>query len=211
MGGPGRLLAFEGIDGSGKTTQAARFVARVGELALATAEPGATPLGAELRRLVLDPGRPAVSHRAEALLMAADRAQHVEAVIAPALAAGRWVVTDRYAASTYAYQGAGRGVPLDELRLLVTWATAGLEPDLTVLVDLPVDVARRRRAGTAADRFEGLDGAFHRRVRDGYRSLAAADPDRWLVVDGAQAPDIVAGMVWQGVVDRLGDPTGPPG
>ena len=176
----GRLVALEGIDGCGKTTQARILADHLG--AVATFEPGATELGASLRTLLLGRDQGPVADRAEALLMAADRAQHVAEVIAPALAAGRWVVTDRFAASTLAYQGYGRGLDPDELDTLVGWATGGLRPDLTVLLDLPVAVAAVRRGG-AADRMEAEGDAFLQRVADGFRALAATSPDRWMVVD----------------------------
>ena len=121
MSGRGRLIALEGVDGCGKSTQALRLARTIG--ALSTAEPGATPLGTTLRTLLLDPGLPPVSERAEALLMAADRAQHVDEVVRPALDEGRWVVTERFSGSTLAYQGYGRGLDLEELRRLVLWAT----------------------------------------------------------------------------------------
>ena len=204
----GRLIALEGIDGCGKSTQARILAERLG--AVATFEPGATPLGASLRTLLLERGEAAVSVRAEALLMAADRAQHVAEVIEPALTSGRWVVTDRYAASTLAYQGFGRGLDLGELRSLVGWATAGLRPDLTVLLDLPVAVGAARRHGGAADRMESETGEFHQRVADGFLKLAEADSDPWLVVDATSTVDEVAASIW-GAVEVLAGPDRPPG
>lgn len=206
MGGRGRLIALEGIDGSGKTTQV-RLLADQAEMAgriTVTSEPGATALGGELRSLLLHRDLPPVAERTEALLMAADRAQHMAEVVAPALAAGRWVVTDRFSGSTLAYQGYGRGLDLEELRRLVDWATGGIEPDLNVLVDVPVAVARARRPAGADDRLESLDGAFHDRVRHGYLALAAADPARWVVIDGTGAAPEVAGQVSAAVAARLG-------
>jgi dTMP kinase len=206
MGGRGRLIALEGIDGSGKTTQV-RLLADQAEMAgriTVTSEPGATALGGELRSLLLHRHLPPVAERTEALLMAADRAQHMAEVVAPALAAGRWVVTDRFSGSTLAYQGYGRGLDLEELRRLVDWATGGIEPDLNVLVDVPVAVARARRPAGADDRLESLDGAFHDRVRHGYLALAAADPARWVVIDGTGAAPEVAGQVSGAVAARLG-------
>jgi dTMP kinase len=204
----GRLIALEGIDGSGKTTQARILASALGDSSTitVTAEPGATALGARLRALVLDPGLPAVAVRTEALLLAADRAQNVSEVVAPALAAGRWVVTDRFSGSTLAYQGYGRGLDLAELRQLVAWATGGIEPDLNVLVDVDLGSARRRRAGGADDRFEALGVDFHERVRSGYLALAAADPGRWVVVDGTGEVDEVATRLSTAVVARLGLP-----
>ncbi len=201
----GRLIALEGIDGSGKTTQA-RILASASDSSLVTftSEPGATALGTRVRDLLLDPGLPPVAERTEALLLAADRAQHVAEVVAPALAAGRWVITDRFSGSTLAYQGYGRGLDLGELRRLVHWATGGVEPDLNVLVDVPLDVARRRREAVADDRLESLGGGFHERVRAGYLDLAAADPDHWVVIDGLGAVGEVAERLSAAVVARLG-------
>jgi dTMP kinase len=201
----GRLIALEGIDGSGKSTQTALLARRLD--ALATWEPGATALGRELRRLTLSPGRDdAPVPRAEALLMVADRAQHVVEVISPALEAGRWVVTDRYTGSTLAYQGWGRGLQLDGLRQLARWACAGVEADLSVLIDVPVEVARARLRAAAPDRLESLDLEFHARVREGFVSVARDDPDGWAVVDGSASPEEVAETVAEAVRSRWGRP-----
>jgi dTMP kinase len=159
-----------------------------------------------LRTLLLEPGQAPVAERTEALLMAADRAQHVAEVVRPALDRGTWVVTDRYSASTMAYQGYGRGLDLEELGRLVEWATGGLTPDLTVLVDVDLDVGRARRSGSADDRMEGLGDGFRRRVSDGYKRLAEREETPWLVVDGAGTVEEVAAEVWAGVQDRLGVP-----
>jgi dTMP kinase len=202
--GRGRLIALEGIDGSGKSTQARLLSDHLG--AVRSFEPGATTLGASLRRLVLDPAQPAVTGRAEALLMAADRAQHVAEVIEPALQAGTWVVTDRFAASTLAYQGFGRGMPVEELEWLVTWATGGLRPDLNVLVDVPVPVAAARREGGADDRFEVLGDGFQQRVADGFHRMASEQPEAWSVVDGTRSVADVADDVLSAVHGRLGAP-----
>ncbi len=196
---PGRLIALEGIDGCGKSTQAGLLAGRLD--ALLTFEPGATPLGASLRDLLLHRGQP-VAERSEALLMAADRAQHVTEVVRPALDRGTWVVTDRYSASTLAYQGFGRGLDRTELTGLIEWATGGLRPDLTVLVDVPPHVALARRNGTAEDRFEGAGAEFQQRVADGYRRLAS-EPG-WLVVDGTGSIEEVAAAVWSGLHDTIG-------
>lgn len=202
MSGRGRLIALEGVDGCGKSTQAVLLARTLG--AVSTAEPGATPLGATLRSLALDPDLPPVSERAEALLMAADRAQHVAEVIGPALEQGRWVVTERFSGSTLAYQGYGRGLDLDELRLLVSWAAPGIVPDLTILLDVPAAVARGRLDLARADRLERLDAGFHDRVRAGYRALAKAEPDTWIVIDASGTIDDVAQRLLAAVVDRLG-------
>ena len=199
----GLLVAFEGVDGSGKSTQARILAGAVG--AVLTFEPGATRLGSALRHLLLDPGQPEPDVRAEALLIAADRAQHVAEVVRPALAEGRVVVTDRFSGSTLAYQGYGRGLPVGELRQLVGWATGGVEPDLTVVLDVPLEVARHRLERGPADRLERLDGRFFSSVRDGYLELAGADPLRWAVVDGEGDVDAVAAAVREVAEQRLGD------
>ena len=198
----GRLIAFEGIDGCGKSTQAKAVAAALG--ALLTHEPGATPLGARLRRLLLDPDAesPPPTPRAETLLMAADRAEHVARVIEPALASGAWVVTDRYSGSTIAYQGYGRGLGGEGLAEVVAWATAGVEADLSVFVDVPVEVAAARRRG--ADRMERLGPEFAARVRGGFVAQAAADPARWLVVDGTREVDAITAHIVEAVRARLG-------
>jgi dTMP kinase len=198
----GRFIAFEGGEACGKSTQAALLADALD--AVLTREPGGTAIGARVRSLVLDPATVGLSARAEALLMAADRAQHVAEVVAPALAAGRWVVTDRFSGSTLAYQGYGRGLDLDDLRRLVHFATGGMEPDLNVLVDVPVEVGRRRRRGGSEDRLEGLGDEFQERVRSGYLALAAADPGRWVVIDGVGHVEEVAVRLSAAVVARLG-------
>ena len=195
--GGGGLIAFEGIDGCGKTTQARLLAERLG--VLLTFEPGATGLGSALRAQLLEPHRSPVDERAEALLMAADRAQHVAEVIRPALEGGRWVVTDRFSASTLAYQGYGRGLALDDLTTLIEWAARGLAPDLTVLVEVPVSEASARRTGSAQDRFEVQGAEFQQRVADGYRQLVEEAATPWLVVDGTRSVDEVAADVWLGV------------
>jgi len=200
----GRLLALEGIDGSGKSTQAAAVAGALG--AQLTHEPGATELGALLRQVLLTPDAPPIGLRAEALLMAADRAEHVDRVVRPALEAGTWVVSDRFSGSTLAYQGYGRGLGVPELATLVEWATAGLSADLSILVDVPVDLARRRIAQSAPDRLEGLGPAFAGRVRDGYLALAGADPDHWVIVEGAMDPAALTTHILTVVHERLGAP-----
>ncbi len=197
----GRLIAVEGIDGCGKTTQAGILASRLD--AVLTFEPGATALGSEVRRLVLEARPVAIDDRTEALLMLADRAQHVSEVVAPALADGRWVVTDRFTASTLAYQGYGRGLPMKELRALADWAGGGLAADLTVLIDVPVEVAESRFPSERADRIEGAAREFRERVADGYRRLAADDPVGWVVIDGSGSVDDVAAVVWSAVGDML--------
>ena len=195
----GRLIALEGGEASGKSTQAEILAERLS--AVLTREPGGTALGQRIRALLLDPDVTSLDARAEALLMVADRAQHVAETIRPALGAGRHVVTDRYAASSLAYQGHGRGLPVEDVETVSEWATGGLSADLVVLVDVPEEVARGRRVGS--DRFEMEDRAFHRRVADGYRQLAAADPGLWRVVDGTGTVEEVAARVWAAVEEAL--------
>ncbi|GAB77010.1 dTMP kinase [Austwickia chelonae] len=191
----GVLIAFEGGDGAGKSTQIARLTrwldARGRELVV-TREPGGTELGRQVRDVLLHGG--AVSARAEALLFAADRAHHVDTVIRPALTAGKDVITDRFMDSSIAYQGAGRDLGAQEVKELSLWATGGLLPDLTVLLDVPVDIAQARRHRTP-DRMEAESTRFHETVRGHFLALAQADPDRYLVVDGSASSDEIATVV----------------
>lgn len=195
----GRFLAFEGGEACGKSTQAARLAVQLG--ALLTREPGGTALGERVRGLFLDPATGHVDARAEALLVAAARAQHVAEVIEPALAAGRDVVTDRFAGSSLAYQGYGRGLTVEEVRRISSFASGGLEPDLYVLLEVPAAVAAVR-LGSDRDRLESAGDDFHERVRQGYARLAVEDG--WLVVDGGGTPDEVERAVWAAVSGRLG-------
>lgn len=200
--GRGTFIVFEGGEGSGKSTQAGLLAGRLG--ALLTHEPGGTALGAALREILLDPSSAdAVDERAEALLMAADRAQHVAQVIRPALDAGRTVVCDRYIGSSLAYQGHGRGLDVDAIAALSAFAVDGLLPDVYVLLDVPGEVAESRITGRP-DRMEAAGADFHERVRAGYRNLAGADPDRWVVVSGVGSPEAVGGRVAAALEDRLG-------
>jgi dTMP kinase len=200
----GLFVAFEGGEGVGKSTQvrlAAQWLRGTGAAVLVTREPGGTALGAQLRNLLLDPDG-AVTPRAEALLYAADRAQHVETVIRPALAAGQVVLTDRFVDSTLAYQGAGRGLP--DARTITDWATGGLLPDLTVLLDLdPADGLARAGERSAPDRLESADLAFHRAVRAGFRALAAEAPQRYAVIDARLSVDEIAELVQRAITSRL--------
>lgn len=191
----GRLIAFEGGDGCGKSTQAPLLAERLG--AVLTREPGGTAVGERVRAILVDPGTGRLDPRAEALLMAAARAQHVAEVIAPSLTAGRDVVVDRFSHSTLAYQGRGRGLDVDELRRLSDWAAAGLWPDVVVLLALPAGVSLDR--ARPPDRFEAEDPAFHARVTAGFAALARAEPDRWRVVDASGTVAEVAERVWAAV------------
>lgn len=199
--GPGRFVAFEGGEASGKSTQAARLASRIG--ARLTREPGGTASGAAMRAVLLDPSTH-LADRAEALLLAADRAQHVAEVVRPELEAGHHVVTDRYIGSSLAYQGFGRGLAVEEVRCLSRWATDGLWPDLVVLLDVPLELARERQMDRL-DRMEAAGEDFHQRVAAGFRELAAADQASWVEVDGTTAPDQVEQAVWAAVLARLPD------
>jgi dTMP kinase len=200
---PGRFLVLEGGDATGKTTQAGRLAARLrehGRDALLTFEPGGTPLGADLRRLLLD-GTGTVEPEAEALLMAADRAQHVLEVVRPALARGDWVVSDRFVPSSLAYQGVGRGLGVPAIELVNGIATGGLDPDLVVVLDLPPEVATER-FGAARDRLEEEDDAFRLAVHEAYRDLAGTRG--WVLLDASGPVEEVADRIWGVVTERLG-------
>ncbi|HTT59044.1 MAG TPA: dTMP kinase [Acidimicrobiales bacterium] len=194
----GVFLVFEGIDVSGKSTQARR-VAEMHD-ARFTFEPGDTPLGVGLRHLVLDAATP-MEPVTEALIMLTDRSHHVATVIEPALRAGRSVVSDRFFASTLAYQGYGRGVDLDLLRRASQLAIGSCVPDATILLDLPVELVNERRTRDQKDRFESADLAFHERVREGYLELA--EHEGWIVVDAAPTVEVVATVIDQHVAHLL--------
>ncbi len=199
----GRLVVLEGGEGTGKSTQAALLAERLG--ALLTREPGGTPVGESIRRLLLDPANAGLSARAEALLVLADRAEHVSAVIEPALQSGRDVVCDRFSGSTLAYQGWGRGLPVEQLRELSAWAAAGCEPDLVVLLSVPAAVASARLAARGSvDRLEGAGAEFFGRVAEGFAALAAGDPRRWVTLDAEGTVEQVAERVASVVASRLG-------
>jgi dTMP kinase len=201
----GRLIAFEGWEASGKSTQAGLLAEALD--AVLTREPGGTAAGERIRAVLLDRDAGRIDPRTEALLMVADRAQHVSEVLEPTLSSGRWVVTDRFSASLLAYQGFGRGLDVAELRRLTSWATGGLCPDLTVLLDVPPEVAAARRT-RELDRLEREEVTFHQRVASGYQALAAADRSTWAVIDGLGAVADVAGRVLAVVTERLGTPGG---
>ncbi|WP_461030417.1 dTMP kinase, partial [Streptomyces sparsus] len=193
----GFFIALEGGDGAGKSTQLeklADWLRHKGHEVVVTREPGATPLGKRLRSIVLDVSSAGLSDRAEALLYAADRAEHVESVVRPALERGAVVLTDRYTDSSIAYQGAGRELSATEIARISRWATDGLVPHLTVLLDVTPETARERFT-EAPDRLESESTEFHRRVRSGFLALAAADPVRYLVVDAGQQAEAVTSAV----------------
>lgn len=200
----GRFIVLEGPDGAGKSAQATLLAERLagrGYVVTFTREPGGTRLGEQVRQVLLDPSDVARGPIADALLFNAARSQLVAEVIRPALERGDIVICDRYATSTMAYQGYGSGVDRDVLAAIQTWATGGLQPDLVVVIDVPVEVGLARRdAGRAEEltRFEDgerHDLAFHQRVRAGYHEMAAADPDRWAIIDGSGSLEEVAAQV----------------
>ncbi|MEU6484525.1 dTMP kinase [Streptomyces sp. NPDC046887] len=193
----GFFIALEGGDGAGKSTQVealAEWIRGKGHEVVVTREPGATPIGKRLRSILLDVSSAGLSHRAEALLYAADRAEHVDSLVRPALERGAIVISDRYIDSSVAYQGAGRDLSPTEIARISRWATGGLVPHLTVLLDVSPETARERFT-EAPDRLESEPAEFHRRVRSGFLTLAAADPGRYLVVDAGQEPESVTTVV----------------
>jgi dTMP kinase len=193
----GYFVTFEGPEGAGKTTQAERLLNVLlsqGGDAILVREPGGTPAGEHIRRLLLDadPDTVPISARTDALLFNAARAELVGEVILPALARGRMVICSRFADSTLAYQGYGMGLPLDDLRGIEAFATRGFRPDLTILLDVPVEVGLARKRGVEETRFEAsFDVEFHRRVRAGFLALAAGEPGRFVVIDGQRAASAV--------------------
>ncbi|WP_285136029.1 dTMP kinase [Microbacterium sp. lyk4-40-TSB-66] len=207
-GGPGLFVTFEGGDGAGKTTQASlleRWLGEQGRVVVRTREPGGTDVGVRIRDIVLH-HRGHIDARAEALLYAADRAHHIATHVRPAVARGDVVIQDRYLDSSVAYQGAGRVLDADDIRALSLWATEGLLPDLTVLLDLDPAAARRRLDADDKpfDRLEAEKEDFHARVRAGFLALAGAEPRRFLVLDAETAPDELAARVREAVAERLG-------
>ncbi|MET8026425.1 dTMP kinase [Streptomyces avermitilis] len=193
----GFFIALEGGDGAGKSTQAealAEWIRAKGHEVVVTREPGATPVGKRLRSILLDVSSAGLSHRAEALLYAADRAEHVDTVVRPALERGAVVISDRYIDSSVAYQGAGRDLSPTEVARISRWATNGLVPHLTVLLDVAPETARERFT-EAPDRLESEPAEFHARVRSGFLTLAAADPGRYLIVDAGQEPEAVTTVI----------------
>lgn len=201
MSGRGRFIVLEGGDATGKSTQALVLAQRLREMGrdvITTFEPGATQVGDRLRALILEEQ---LNPRTEALLMAADRAQHVAEVVRPALERGTDVISDRFVPSSLAYQGVARGLGVEEIWRLSDWATGELEPDLVVVLDTHEDVIRTRRAGPS-DRLEREGSAFQQRVLDAYRELA--DRHGWVVIDGHGEIDDVAERVWREVEAVLG-------
>ena len=197
------FVTLEGIEGSGKSTQARRLASQLGRDTVLTQEPGGTDIGRAIRGLLLDHGHGPLAPAAEVLLFFADRAQHVAEVVRPALDAGRSVVSDRYTDSSIAYQGYGRGIDRALILAVARLATDGLQPDLTILLDLPVDVglARAGRRGPH-DRLESEVREFHERVRSGYLEMAKAEPARWVMVNAEGPADEVAARVREAALSR---------
>ena len=202
----GRFITFEGGEGAGKSTQIRLLensLSAAGKKVVVVREPGGTPLAEKVRYLLKEFQDDPPSAKAELLLFLAARAQLVEKTIAPALAGGAWVLSDRFSDSTFAYQGYGRGLPLDTIKEIDSFACAGLEPDVTFFLDLAASVAaarmrsREASTGVAADRFERAAGGFHDRVREGFRALAAAAPERIVAIDASAAPEVVAGRIFE--------------
>lgn len=190
---PGPYIALEGSEGCGKSTQAKYLADELG--AVLTRETGGTPVGQRLRSILHDVAVTDLDARAEALIIAADRAQHMRHVVMPALDAGQVVVSDRSVYSSLAYQGYGRGLDLDDVRRINDWALLGRWPDLVILLDAPDEHVQERLGQRELDRFEQEATDFHHRVRDGFRKMAAAEPERWVVVDGDGTIDDVARSV----------------
>ena len=207
----GRFITFEGPEGSGKSTQVQNLAAALraeGKTVLLTREPGGTRLAELIRGLVREEVDDPPVTRSEVLLFLAARAQVVANVIKPALARGEWVICDRYADSTFAYQGYGRGIDVGLLKSLNDFATEGLVPDLTILLDIPPEVSRERLASrqaataTSADRIEQAGQAFHRRLREGFLELAKAEPDRFVVIEASGSRESISETVLRAVHDR---------
>ena len=206
------FITFEGIEGSGKTTQIRLlmdWLKQRTERVLLTREPGGTRIGEQIRSILLDPANTEMTPEAEILLFSAARAQIVREVIRPRLEEGWIVICDRFADSTLAYQGYGHGLPLDDLLRITEFATGGLWPDLTVYLDLDVETGLRRKAATPEEwnRMEAKAIDFHKRVRQGYRALAAQHPERWLVVDGERPPEQIHRQIRERVARLIGDVT----
>jgi dTMP kinase len=198
----GRYIVFEGSEACGKSTHAVRLAEALG--AVLTRETGGTPVGRRLREILHDTTVTNLSPRAEALMTAADRAQHIHEVVRPALTSGRHVVSDRSVYSALAYQGYGRGQDIAHVRQLNEWAVDGYWPELVLLLDAAPEVVERRMKGRTLDRFEQEGADFHRAVRDGFHQMAADEPDRWVVIDADQPVEHVARTIRQAVHDRLG-------
>ena len=201
MGDSPAYIAFEGPEGTGKSTQAKLLAEALG--AVLTRETGGTAIGQRLRDILHDNAVDSLEWRAEALITAADRAQHIAEIVLPALRSGRPVVSDRSVYSTLAYQGYGRGLDLDELRKINDWAIQGVWPTLVVFVKAPADMIADRLNRRELDRFERAGDEFHERVLDGFGSMADADPERWVTISAEGTKDATAAQILAAVRDRL--------
>ena len=204
----GRFITLEGGEGAGKSTQARRLAARLeaaGRRAVVTREPGGSEGAETIRALLVTGAADRWSPITETLLMYAARRDHIERTIAPALAAGDWVISDRFADSTRAYQGAGGGAPGSLIQALERYVLDGTRPDLTLILDLPVEAAHARIAGRthAETRFEAKGEAFHQRLREGFLAIARVEPGRCVVIDAAQPVEAVEAAIWAAVAGRL--------
>lgn len=195
-------IAFEGAEACGKSTHAKRLAESID--AVVTRETGGTEIGRRLRDILHDTAVTDLDDRAETLIVAADRAQHLAEIVRPALADGRHVVSDRSVYSTFAYQGYGRGLPLDEVRMINEWAVGDTWPDLVILLTVPADVTERRMSKRDLDRFELAGDDFHGRVDRGFATMAAADPEHWVIVDASGSHEDVTAIIRDAVRDRLG-------
>ena len=198
----GRYIVFEGSEACGKSTHSVRLADALG--ALLTRETGGTPVGRRLREILHDTTVTDLSPRAEALMTAADRAQHIHEVVRPALVSGRHVVSDRSVYSALAYQGYGRGQDVGQVRRLNEWAVDGVWPELVLLLDAAPEVVERRLKGRTLDRFEQEGAEFHRAVRAGFHQMAADEPQRWVIIDADQPVERVAAAIRDAVRQRLG-------
>jgi len=205
----GLFITFEGPDGCGKSTQVAPladYLRSKGRVVYTTREPGGTEISDQVRQIIMAMKNTSMHPRTELLLFLSARAQLVEEVIRPRLVAGDIVISDRYADSTLAYQGYGHGVDRDAIRSLLEFATGGLKPDLTLLLDVDAETGLRRRqtGGGEWNRLDAYQLEFHRRVREGYHELAALEPERWVTVDGAQTPEMVQFAIRRVADERIG-------
>jgi len=198
----GNYIAFEGLEGCGKSTHVTRLATALN--AVATREPGGTEIGAALRATMLDAKNTSLSPRSEALMMAADRAQHIQQVVLPSIESGRHVVSDRSVFSSLAYQGYGRQLDLGSLRQLNSWAIQDVWPDLVIFIDVSMDVLFERLKKRELDRFEREDRSFFERVLHGFHEMAKGEPSRWLIIDGSPPKDELESIIRRAVTDRLG-------
>jgi dTMP kinase len=197
----GKYIAFEGLEGCGKSTHVTRLATALN--GLATREPGGTEIGAALRATMLDAKNTSLSPRSEALMMAADRAQHIQQVVLPAIESGRHVVSDRSVYSSLAYQGYGRELDLESLRHFNSWAIQDVWPDLVVFIDVPLDALLERLKKRELDRFEREDRSFFERVLRGFHEMAQQEPSRWVIIDGSPPKDELEVTIRRLIAERL--------